>query len=238
MKSGHPANPRSDAGSAPAERASAGPEALIVMQCERANFAHATRLILRQYANEVRAFLRSRTRTRVSMEEVYSVFSEDVFRGLPRFRFQGRVRSWLYVVARNALARHSKINRRWRTRHLSAELDELAPEARRSLSARSGDLAQLEQLMGGLDAADRRLVEQRLVLSMAWRDIAIEQLRQRRTATNSEIDRESARLRKRFQLLLQQLRTRLAEQHERMSSADANPFCDASQNQQSSTLHD
>lgn len=165
----------------------------------------ATRSVLARYASEVRAFLRSRTNSRVSMEEVFSAFSEDVWKGLPGVRAEGQTRSWIYVVARNALARHLRYKQRWRSRHVTAELDEIQAE-RRSISTQLGNIAELQPLLAALPDADRRLLEQRLVLSMPWRDIA----RQRGVTVEADIARESARLRKRFQLLLQSLRDRAA----------------------------
>lgn len=180
------------------------------LRSEHANFTGAMLQIFQRYAVEVRAFLRARTSSRASMEEVFSVFSEDVWKGLPHYRSQGHPRGWVYAVARNALARHVRFKQRWRHRHVALDLDELEPEMRRSISAQLGNIAQLEPLLERLDEADRRLLEQRLVLSRPWREIAIESASARGDATQAEIAKESARLRKRYQLLLQSLRARAA----------------------------
>jgi RNA polymerase sigma factor (sigma-70 family) len=179
-------------------------EKQIGVVCERASFAHATSLILDQYGAELRAFLSSRTRNRMSMEEVYSVVSEDLWKGLPRFRFQGRVRSWIYVLARNALARHTKRRQRWHSRHVIAEPDDYQAHERHSLPTRMERSDELLPLLTELPPADRQLLEQRLVRAMPWRDIALE----RGKTGEAEIDRESARLRKRYQTLVQNLRQR------------------------------
>lgn len=185
-------------------------EAEIRARCEREEFADATALIFERYANEVRAFLSSRTRTRASMDEVFSVFSEDVWKGLPTFRFEGKVRSWIYAVARNALSRHAKSRIRWGSRHVSSELDDMSSEGRRSLPPRLGDVDQLAPALAQLAAEDRRLIEQRLVLSMAWRDIAAASFEDR-TTSDEDLDRESARLRKRYQMLIARLRAEFAD---------------------------
>jgi len=186
-------------------------EAQIVVQCERANFADATNLILHLYSDEVRGFLRARTHNRASMEEVYSVFSEDVWKGLPKTRFHGQVRGWVYALARNALARHARFKARWRSRHAAAEIDELGSELRQSFTPQRGDLSRCEPLLAGLSAADRSLLEQRLVQSMAWREIAIERAHEGGQRSDADLERESARLRKRFQLLVEELRKRVAQ---------------------------
>lgn len=161
---------------------------------------HTVPAVLERYGSELRAFLSSRTSSRASMEDVYSLFAEDLWKGLPQVRAQSQLRGWLYVVARNALARHLRLKLRWRSRHVSVELDELQSEARRSLPSRMGDRVQLQEVFAQLSDEDRRLLEQRSVLRMAWRDIAAERVR------DADVERESARLRKRYQILVQKLR--------------------------------
>jgi len=188
----------------------APPEELRIREhCEEENFADATRLIFDEYGNEVRAFLNARTRNRVSMEDVFSAFSEDVWKGLPRFRFEGKVRSWVYTVARHALFRHAKSRQRWGSRHVVSELDDLQMEVRRSMDSQLGDFARLEPVLSGLEPGDRHLLEQRLVLSRPWREIAAEAV-DGQTCSRGDIERESARLRKRYQVLLERLRAQLA----------------------------
>jgi RNA polymerase sigma factor (sigma-70 family) len=179
-------------------------EAQIGMHCERASFAHATSLILDQYGSELRAFLSARTNNRMSMEEVYSIVSEDVWKGLPNFRFQGRVRSWIYAVARNALARHRKRKQRWHSRHVAAEPDEYHAAERVSMPTQLDHTAELLPLLSELPADDRQLLEQRLVSALPWREIALS----RGKTSPVELARESARLRKRYQIVVQNLRRR------------------------------
>jgi RNA polymerase sigma factor (sigma-70 family) len=179
-------------------------ETQIGVHCERASFAHATSLILDQYGSELRAFLSSRTNNRMSMEEVYSVVSEDVWKGLPNFRFQGRVRSWIYAVARNALSRHRKRKQRWHSRHVAAEPDDYHAAERASISTQLDHSAELLPLLSELSADDRQLLEQRLVRALPWREIALS----RGKTSPTELARESARLRKRYQTVVQNLRRR------------------------------
>jgi RNA polymerase sigma factor (sigma-70 family) len=181
------------------------------LRAARASFDRATHSILRDFGDEIRAYLRARTSNRNSMEEVFAVFSEDVWKGLPRYRFQGQLRSWIYVLARNALARHIRGKQRWRSRHQAAELDELPLELRSSLPTQLASRAQLEPLLSQLTAADRSLLEQRLVEALPWREIALNFAQETGKTSEAELERESARLRKRLQLLLQALRARAAD---------------------------
>lgn len=180
----------------------------IVVQHEPTSLARALHLLVRRYAAEMRGFLRSRTGSRNSMEEVYSVFTEDVWKGLPQLRSDKHMRSWLYVVARNALSRHVRFKRRWRLRHTFSGLETLPAELRQSYGTREGNLAQLTPLLSELSEPDRQLLDQRLVKALPWRDIALQSARQAGDTSDASVTRESARLRKRYQLLLLTLRQR------------------------------
>lgn len=182
----------------------------IVVQQEPPNLARTLQLLVRRYAAEMRAFLRSRTASRHSMEDVYSIFTEDVWKGLPQVRSDKHLRSWLYVVARNALSRHVRGKQRWRLRHTFSGLDAVPAELRKSMDVREKNLAKLNPLLSELSAADRRLLEQRLEKDLPWRDIALQSAREQGDISEAFVTRESARLRKRFQLLVETLRERAA----------------------------
>lgn len=179
----------------------------IRVQHEPSNLTRSLHLLIRRYAAEMRSFLRSRTGSRQSMEEVYAVFTEDVWKGLPQLRSDKHMRSWLYVLARNALSRHVRFKRRWRLRHTFSGLDSLPAEARQSYGTRQGNLAQLTPLLADLGPADRELLEQRLIKALPWREIAL-QSAPAGDSSEAFLTRESARLRKRYQLLLLSLRQR------------------------------
>lgn len=187
-------------------------EAQVVACCEGGHFRQATWSILQRYGREVRAFLGGRTGSRASLDEVYAVFSEDVWRGLPSYRSRGQVRSWLYSIARHALARHHKRGQRWRSVHVPADsedFDAMPAASRCSLPPGMGDRARLQQLLTRLDADDRQLLEQRLLRALPWREIAVEHTKhveQTGPLSDVELERTSARLRKRYQLLVRSLR--------------------------------
>lgn len=183
-------------------------DSAIMVHREPIDLARSLHVLIRRYAAEMRAFLRSRTASRHSMEEVYAVFTEDVWKGLPRLRSEKHMRSWLYVVARNALSRHVRYKRRWRLRHTFSGVDAAPAELKQSYGTRQGNLDQLTPLLAELTEADRALLDQRLVKSLAWREIALQSARAAGDTSEAFITRESARLRKRYQLLLLSLRQR------------------------------
>lgn len=183
-------------------------EAQLRAWCARGRFSSAAWSILRRYGVEIRSFLAGRTRSRASLDEVYAVFSEDVWKGLPKYRSSGQVRAWLFSIARHALARHVRRGRRWRSVHVpvdASDFETMPAPGRRSLPPGLSDRARLQRLLARLGDADRQLLEQRLLQALPWREIALEQIAAP-AASQAEIERISARLRKRYQLLVRSLR--------------------------------
>jgi RNA polymerase sigma-70 factor (ECF subfamily) len=178
-------------------------EAQVADHCARALFDSATQLLLRGFEADIRGFLRARTRHRASLDDVYAAFSEDVWRGLPGYRFEGRLRSWVFTLARNALARHAKSKQRWRERHVSDDFETTTLPVRMSVAIKHDRLARLAPLLAGLAEADRKLIEQRMLHALSWREIA-------HASGAADVVRESARLRKRYQIVVRALRVRAA----------------------------
>src|SRR5262249_58616576 len=107
-------------------------------------------------------------------EDAFSVFSEDLWRGFPGFRWQSSFRTWAYTLARHAL--HRSIDR----------------EGRRAVPLSEAPLSQLEQrvreqtlsflrteakddfveLRNALDPDNRTLLVLRVDRRMRWGDVA------------------------------------------------------------------
>jgi RNA polymerase sigma-70 factor (ECF subfamily) len=181
----------------------------ILASCQQENYDAATRLILIGYRRGVCSYLSVRARDRTCAEEAFSLFLEDVWRGLPGFRFQCKVQAWVFTVARNALCRQMKARWRWGSRHISLESQEEWLEARQIADDACVVAVRLWPLLATLPPHDRSLLGKRLALSMAWKEIALERLSAQGHADEMSLERESARLRKRYQLLVERLRGEL-----------------------------
>lgn len=70
--------------------------------CEAGDQKQAATLVLEGYGRELLLFLVSRLRDGEAAREVFSRFSEDLWRGLADFRWQCTVRVWCYTLARRA----------------------------------------------------------------------------------------------------------------------------------------
>jgi RNA polymerase sigma-70 factor (ECF subfamily) len=169
----------------------------------------AATLVLRAYGPEVYGFLAGQLGSDSHADEVFSQFTEDFWRGLPGFGWRCRLRTWLYLLARHAACRFrdSPWNRGGRTG--DSKLDEEIAQVRTRTGPwlRSDVKDQLRQLRDELDPDDRLVLGLRLDRGLAWNEVALVTLGEE-AATAEAVKRESARLRKRFQDLKEELRVR------------------------------
>ncbi len=181
----------------------------ILASCQQENYDAATRLILAGYRRSVCSYLSVRARDRACADEAFSLFLEDIWRGLPGFRFQCKVHAWVFTIARNALCRQMKARWRWGSRHVSLESQEERLEARQFADVAGVMAGRIWPLVATLPPHDLSLLGKRIALSMAWKEIALEGLSAPELADETSLERESARLRKRYQLLVERLRGEL-----------------------------
>ena len=88
------------------------------------------------YGREIYAFLVATMRDEAAASEAFSDFSEDMWKGLPKFSWKSSLRTWLYVIARNASTAYfrSPHNRRRRNVALS-QVTEIAERIRTQTDA-------------------------------------------------------------------------------------------------------
>lgn len=174
-------------------------------------FDQAATLALEAYGPEVFGFLVNVLGGATEAEDVFGQFVEDLWCGLTSFGFRASFRTWLYTLARHAAVRfrRSPWNRRDR-RTGSSHLDGLAARARSRTQPylRSEVKDQLRALRDSLDVEDRMLLVLRLDRNLSWQEIAVVSLEDGGEVDAEALRRESARLRKRFQLLKDELRAR------------------------------
>lgn len=154
------------------------------------------------YGGEVLGFLHAVARDEDLASEAFSVFSEDLLRGLPGFRWDASLRTWAYALARNALHRLRRDPRR-RARNniplsnpgadISAIVDQVRTQTLPFLRTSVKD--ELRRLREALDPDDHALLVLRIDRKMSWKDIA----RALPGEEAEELDRRAATLRKRFE---------------------------------------
>jgi RNA polymerase sigma-70 factor (ECF subfamily) len=168
----------------------------------------AVEAMLRGYGPEVYGYLVATLRDESEAAEVFSAFSEDAWKGLARFDFtRGSLRTWLYVLARHAAARH---RRRAQPRAVplsqASAVARVAAEVRTVTQSflRTERRSRLTALRDALPVEDREVLILRLDRGLAWDEVARVMLGD--DASADALRAESARVRKRFQLVKERLR--------------------------------
>jgi len=170
----------------------------------------AATVALEAYMAELNGFLINVMGDSQSADEVLSQVIEDFWRGLTTFRNRCSVRTWLYVLARNAAARYRRSP--WhRQRTGDSQLEELvaATRSRTAPWQRTEVKDKWRELRDTLDLDDRALLVLRVDRGLEWIEVARVMFGEGATdPEDTELTRETVRLRKRFQLLKEELRNR------------------------------
>ena len=174
--------------------------------CEGGDYEGATSAGLRTYGSEVFGFLRASLRSETDADEVFAGFSEDLWRSMPSFAWGCSLRTWSYLLAKRAAGRLAKKRRRGEVHAPSDLVEKLVQEIRTETLSylRTEKKSQLRVLRDSLPDDDKALLLLRVDRKLSWEDLA-------RVLADGDLDdeaikRESARLRKRFQLVKGKLR--------------------------------
>ncbi|XYI03031.1 RNA polymerase sigma factor [Sorangium sp. So ce1128] len=173
----------------------------------------ASTAALRGYGRELYTFLAAIHREEQEAAEVFSLLSEAIWRGLPRFGWQSSFRTWAYSVARKLSLAHRRGERRRAARFApwpeGSTLPEIAAQVRTETQAalRTERRSRFTALRETLAPEDQELLILRVDRNLAWNDLA-QVLRAKEHAEPLEgeaLKREAARLRKRFQTVKEKL---------------------------------
>lgn len=189
------------------DQARARLEADVRERCEKGAHDDAANVALRGYGPEIYGFLLAFHRDEVDAGDVFSLFSEKLWRGLPTFGWQCSLRTWAYTIARNtSLSFRSSTKKRERRQVALSAAEEIAAQVRTGTI----ELFKTEQkdrfaaLRASLPADEQELLILRVDRGLAWDDLA-------RVLGGEAVDdpavlkKEAARLRKRFQLVKEKL---------------------------------
>jgi RNA polymerase sigma-70 factor (ECF subfamily) len=190
-------------------------ESSILEALARRDYDAAATLLLEGYGGEIFGFLSSRLRDPVAAEEAFSQFSVDLWRGLPSFAQRASVRVWAYALARHAASRLRKVAQRVQLREVplsfASSVAKIQEQARSATPAllRTEAKDRLSALRTQLPPEDQTLLLLRVQQRLEFQEIAQIMLHdpaQPAPPDGAALERETARLRKRFQLVKQRLR--------------------------------
>lgn len=179
---------------------------------EAGELAAAATAALELYGSELLSFLHANARDPELAAEAYAELAEDLWRGLPGFRWQSSLRTWLYMLTRNALGQLRRTpGHRRRTTPLS-----LAPEIAAVMRTHTHEFQRTDVkdafrvLREQLDPEEHELILLRLDRNLAWRDIA--QIFGDGKLSDAELTTQAAALRKRFERAKERLKKLAIEQ--------------------------
>jgi RNA polymerase sigma-70 factor (ECF subfamily) len=161
----------------------------------------AAEAVIRDYGPQILGYLVSVLRNDGDAADVFSQFTEDLWRGLPGFRGECPLRVWAYRLAWHAAARHLRDPYRARGRRLeTTELSRVADEVRSSVLLGRGEARRrgIDRLREKLAPDEQSLLVLRLDRGLSWREVATV------LAQDGE-DVDEAVLRKRFERLKDRL---------------------------------
>lgn len=172
----------------------------------------AATLLLESYGREILGFLVSRVRDPELAGDAFSRFCEDVWRGLRGFAWRCSARAWAYTLARNAASREIKAVQREQRRRIPLSQAEGLSKLEHKIRTETLRLLKTEPqnriaaLRERLPEDDQALLLLRINRKLDFREIAHVMLGDAETSDAATVEREAARLRKRFQLVKEQLR--------------------------------
>ena len=181
-------------------------EAEIADLLESNDLPSAAAAIVREYGPAILAYLAALAREEDRADDAFSEFCEDLWRGLPGFRRDASVRTWVYKLAWHAWLRNEREPYRRRGRQLATEeMSRLAAEVRSTTAlhlrseAKDADARLREQLT----PAEQSLLVLRIDRGLSWSDVAS-------VMSTSEEHLDAQTVAKRFQRVKDRLR-KLAE---------------------------
>jgi RNA polymerase sigma-70 factor (ECF subfamily) len=176
------------------------------------DFDSAATQVLEGYGAEILGFLVTRVNSRVDAGAVFSDFCEDFWRGLPGFQWRCSVRGWAYTLARHAADRYLRDPKRKRERNLTLPADSKCSRVVHKI--KTGTLPhqkteikdRVQALRNHLPDDDRMLLTLRVDRDLTWEELALVMAENAGAMSGEQVQKESARLRKRFQRIKEQLK--------------------------------
>jgi RNA polymerase sigma-70 factor (ECF subfamily) len=173
---------------------------------ERGDADAAATLVIETLGPQVLGYLRALLHDAEEAEDVFSVFAEKVWKGLPSWRREGTLRAWAYRVAWNAASRvHRDPYRRRRERLATTQASQLAVSvAAATRSTLERQASELDALRASLTQEEQSLLTLRVDRDLSWREVAEVMAEEAQPV-------DEAALRKRFERLKEKLARAAAE---------------------------
>ena len=192
-------------------------EARLRAACDRKDHAKAATDAIAGYGPEILRYLLSLTRDEVAAGEVFSQFCENLWVGLPGFRWESSFRIWAYSLARHAWFRMLRDPHRRRERRVALSDVPSMQQAAADVRSRTATYLRTETkdkiaaLRARMDPDDQSLLILRINRKLAWTEIARVLADPDEQLPDKELEKRAAALRKRFQRIKDELRAQVGK---------------------------
>jgi len=177
-------------------------DAEIAAALDAGDTARTTELAIRAYGPELIGWLSSMLPSDDDAYDAFSWLSEELWRSLARFDRRCSLRTWCYMLARQAAARIRAQPQRAHEQLVSS-IPSVAAEVWGNTTRQQRENVYAE-IRRQLPEEDQALLVLRVDRDLPWRDIAL--VLDGDATSSEELDRRAAALRKQFQRIKEQLR--------------------------------
>lgn len=189
--------------------------------CDAGDIGGAVERTLQVYGREILRLMHSVLHQPDLARDAFSVFSENLLKGLAGFRWESSLRTWAYRLARNACY---QVMHAPSTREQPMSLSALPDEAQHQRTEthpwqRTSVKERFRELRERLKPEERMLLMLRVDQKLSWTEIARVMAEPEEASDNGALSRRAAALRQQFQRLKTHLRE-LATQEGLISSED------------------
>lgn len=167
-------------------------------QVQQGNVSRGVEMALSYCRAQIQTWLKTILPGESDANDAFSLFSVDLWKGLPGFRWESSFMTWAYRLAHNAAFRHV---RRAAREQPTNDLPIVTAPSERSRTApwlRSTVKSRFKQLREQLEPEERMVLTLRVDRGMSWEDI-VQILAHDTELTKDELRRAASALRQRFQ---------------------------------------
>jgi RNA polymerase sigma-70 factor, ECF subfamily len=183
-------------------------ERAIQLHCAEGNYDQAIAAAWKEYRTEMLHFLVGALRDEDAAQEVFSAFSEELWKGLPGFRWESSFRTWGYRLLRAACFKYMRSPKR-REQPVSSPIPAEKPNDSRTATNpwQKTDVKDgFSALRETLEPDDQMVLLLRINRKMAWTEIARIMDDGEEPMTEEAVRKKAAALRQNFHRIKDQLR--------------------------------
>lgn len=164
-------------------------------------YRQAAKFLLDALGADVLRFLSARLNGRAEAEDAYLQFSEDLWVGLPAFRWESSLRTWMFILARSAAMQASRKRQREGDPRRLAELEQFREYVKRTTARylRTAVKDRMRRIRERLSEDEQTLLILRVDQKLEWRELAVVMNEVAGEAPAEDVERATQRMRTRFQ---------------------------------------